>query len=552
MLGDTKRLIFDIIAKDHASSTFDKVGRSAGGTAAGGVSRFKKVAVAGLVAATGAAVVFGKKSVQAYQDVAKESSILSRITGESIKDAGRLRFAAHESGVEFTTLSTSMRIFAKNTAGAQGSTTKMKAITDQLGFSIQDAHGKLLPMNELLPKVADRFAKMPDGPQKTALAMKLFGRSGADMIKVLNKGSAGIKELGDQGEKTGNVLKDTEGYKAQLKAQREFQAASTGLKVQLGAALYPILTKLTQYLAEHVGPAFTNVSEFVDHHSQLIGTLAKIMLPLAGIIYAIVKSLRIFTAVMAAVNLVMSANPIGLIIIALAAFAAAVVYAWKHSETFRKVVTGALEGIAKAADWLWNKVLKPVFRFITKAWITVAGAIIHGAANAFGWVPGLGPKLRAAADKFDDFKRKVNNQLDGIKPAKIRVDDKDARNKLREFRRFFLDMIGQLKKKANIHVGASGGIGNILGQTVGHNAAGTSFWRGGRTQVNEEGPEILDLPRGTRIIPAGLSRAMAGGGGDVFHITINGALDPAGVALQVEQMLNQLRRRRGTKLGFVD
>ncbi|MBO6304827.1 MAG: hypothetical protein J6M62_07115, partial [Selenomonadaceae bacterium] len=35
----------------------------------------------------------------------------------------------------------------------------------------------------------------------------------------------------------------------------------------------------------------------------------------------------------------------------------------------------------------------------------------------------------------------------------------------------------------------------------GENALGTMFWRGGLTWVHEQGPEIIDLPTGTRIIP---------------------------------------------------
>ena len=43
--------------------------------------------------------------------------------------------------------------------------------------------------------VADSFSKFRDGATKTAIAIALFGRAGADMIPVLDKGSAGIKEM---------------------------------------------------------------------------------------------------------------------------------------------------------------------------------------------------------------------------------------------------------------------------------------------------------------------------------------------------------------------
>ncbi|HEY8745070.1 MAG TPA: hypothetical protein VIU62_18430, partial [Chloroflexota bacterium] len=42
-------------------------------------------------------------------------------------------------------------------------------------------------------------------------------------------------------------------------------------------------------------------------------------------------------------------------------------------------------------------------------------------------------------------------------------------------------------------------------ENAGHNAGGTDNWRGGQTWVGEDGPELLTLPRGSRITPAGAS-----------------------------------------------
>ena len=47
------------------------------------------------------------------------------------------------------------------------------------------------------------------------------------------------------------------------------------------------------------------------------------------------------------------------------------------------------------------------------------------------------------------------------------------------------------------------------------NARGTNYWQGGRTLVGEEGPEIVDLPRGSRIYPNGVSPS----GGDVYNFS---------------------------------
>ena len=47
-------------------------------------------------------------------------------------------------------------------------------------------------------------------------------------------------------------------------------------------------------------------------------------------------------------------------------------------------------------------------------------------------------------------------------------------------------------------------------QPPGNNARGTSYWRGGLSWVGENGPELVDLPRGARVYDAGESQRMAG------------------------------------------
>ncbi|MBQ1166387.1 hypothetical protein KBZ21_51215, partial [Streptomyces sp. A73] len=64
---------------------------------------------------------------------------------------------------------------------------------------------------------------------------------------------------------------------------------------------------------------------------------------------------------MAIFNAVMSANPITLIVLAIVALGAAVIYAYKRWGWFRNVVQAAWRGIQTAALWAWNVVLKPTF-----------------------------------------------------------------------------------------------------------------------------------------------------------------------------------------------
>lgn len=73
------------------------------------------------------------------------------------------------------------------------------------------------------------------------------------------------------------------------------------------------------------------------------------------------------------------------------------------------------------------------------------------------------------------------------------------------------------------------------------NAAGTAFWRGGLTWVGEEGPELVNLPRGSAVYPHQQSAAMAAGNGSPIvienHYHVANSLDVQQVAHQVARVL---------------
>ena len=51
---------------------------------------------------------------------------------------------------------------------------------------------RCVELRRVMMQVADAFKKMPDGAEKAGLAMKLFGKSGADLIPLLNEGADGL------------------------------------------------------------------------------------------------------------------------------------------------------------------------------------------------------------------------------------------------------------------------------------------------------------------------------------------------------------------------
>lgn len=70
---------------------------------------------------------------------------------------------------------------------------------------------------------------------------------------------------------------------------------------------------------------------------------------------------------------------------------------------------------------------------------------------------------------------------------------------------------------ANVMNGTNSSFGRWA-QGVAYNAAGTDNWRGGLTWVGENGPELVNLPQGSRIFSNQESRGMSG---DTFNISVD-------------------------------
>lgn len=166
-----------------------------------------------------------------------------------------------------------------------------------------------------------------------------------------------------------------------------------------------------------------------------------------------------------------------------------------------------IEAIATGFMWLATNVLPMVveaistiigfagmmsheFQIAIQAIGDVLGWFVHQAAVAFGWIPGLGPKLKQADKDFQNFKDGVNNSLNGIKrdiPVNINV-------------------------KVNGPNWAPQVIGGI--SIGGHQmrAHGGPVSRGSGYIVGENGPEYFVPDRDGTIVPNGKGAPPAGGG----------------------------------------
>lgn len=125
-------------------------------------------------------------------DLVDTTAKLSQRIGINIKDIAAWQLAADLGG-------TSIESVTRGVKGLSAFMVENGEAMRKAGIDATDANGAMI-------QLADLFSAMPDGVEKTALAVKLFGKAGMDMIPVLNQGSAGLRDAQDKAKKYGEQL----------------------------------------------------------------------------------------------------------------------------------------------------------------------------------------------------------------------------------------------------------------------------------------------------------------------------------------------------------
>lgn len=170
---------------------------------------------------------------------------MSQAYGIAVGTLSTFNYAAKLSDVETEALAKGMGKLAK---AADENSPALKRI----GVSARDSAGQLRPLDDLMLDVSDRFAAMKDGTGKTAIALDIFGKSGAQLIPLLNQGRDGLKALTDEAERLGFKL-TTETAQAAEQFEdniKRLHAVSDGLALQLVSDLAPSLVGLTNELTK--------------------------------------------------------------------------------------------------------------------------------------------------------------------------------------------------------------------------------------------------------------------------------------------------------------
>ncbi len=221
------------------------VGQAAERMAAGFKTAFLGLSGA-LVGAGGTIAALTKISA----DVGDELAKMSQRVAISVETLSGYRLAADLADVSLQDFGTSLQRASRNIADAAKGTGEAADAFDALGIRVTDGSGRLKTAEQVMLEVAEKFARMEDGAQKTALAMDIFGKGGASMIPLLNQGSAALAAQRQEAEQLGATWTG-----AQAKLAEAFNDSFTRLK----AALAGFRNAVSTYLF----PFFTNVVESI-------------------------------------------------------------------------------------------------------------------------------------------------------------------------------------------------------------------------------------------------------------------------------------------------
>lgn len=251
MANKTSKLTIVIAGKDQGAQKALKQTQT-GVQGLGGAAKAMGAQVAGALT-VGAVAAFGKKAIADASAYAGEVAKIARITGTSAKDASLIAFSAKNAGVEASKAAASYVILSKNIANG-------KAAAE--GIVTTDQNGKLLSFDQILGNVADKLHNARNATERTALAVKLFGRGGADMAKILGKGSAALE--GERKKMHALGLEFTEqnlaNYKKFIQTQRDIKGALLGVEIGISNGLIPRLNQMGDTLGHlPLGP-FKNLS----------------------------------------------------------------------------------------------------------------------------------------------------------------------------------------------------------------------------------------------------------------------------------------------------
>ena len=192
------------------------------------------------------------KAITDAKDYAAELSKMAEKVGVPVQALSRMADAAEDVGLDLGGLATGLKFLSRNMFEAAQGSGAAKEIFEALGVQFKNADGSLRPLEDTMLDLADIFSRMEDGPAKTAMALKLLGRSGQEMIPFLNKGREALREWMKDADAMGKTIDPVLGEKARAfnLTMKNMRDALEGISLSIMRAMLPALQSMAKWLLD--------------------------------------------------------------------------------------------------------------------------------------------------------------------------------------------------------------------------------------------------------------------------------------------------------------
>jgi len=237
-------------------------------------------AIAAGAAAAGAGVMkVAMNSAAAADEVDK----MSQKIGISKEGYQEWSYVLGQNGMDISSLQMGMKTLVTQMDGVVSGSKSSIEMFDKLGLSVTDANGALKDQETMMNEVMVALADMPNGTEKARLATELFGRSGAELMPMLNQGSGAMQELTQRAHDLGLVMSDDAvNAGVVLGDTMDDVKKSLGMvATELGVQLMPIVQMALEWVIQHM----PEIKAFVSDAMTTVGTVIKAITPIVQMVF---------------------------------------------------------------------------------------------------------------------------------------------------------------------------------------------------------------------------------------------------------------------------
>lgn len=296
--------------------------------------------------------------------------ILSDVTQQFIDLQSKLEKLVPSLGGVIKALSTLTESFGSLSSGAEKAASSLEKATTGLEKLAEaaDSLDKLTNKAKKLEEASSRAGGLQPSilSQVGSFLKGLPGRATApgvsDAIGTWSAPLEYAKSAKEAMSKRSEAADEGEGpevpwsFTAAQESMERFEASLEGVKMSLLTGLAPALGVAGDMLADVLGWV-QPLTDVLSQHGDVVEIVAAVVLPFAGVLFGLAKAIELVAfvtemwgAAQKLLNVIMADNPIGLVLMAVVAIGAAIIYAYNHFEQFR----GTVEGVVAVVKLLWE------------------------------------------------------------------------------------------------------------------------------------------------------------------------------------------------------